>query len=98
MATDEIIPRYAYHNPLSVRLPDSHTWQNRFSPANKQGLVWYIGGSKTNEGTGAGVYSWSSKKVNSFRLVLHTTVFQAEIYALKACKMEITEYRKELQR
>jgi hypothetical protein len=29
--------------------------------------------------------------VNSFILALHTTVFQAEIYAIKACKMNNTE-------
>jgi ribonuclease HI len=47
-----------------------------------------MGGSKTNEGTSAGVYKWGSRRGDSFSLRLHTTVFQAEIYAIKACIME----------
>ena len=47
---------------------------------NKEGLIWYTDGSKTNEGTGAGIYKLGSKKEHSFCLGLHTTVFQAEIY------------------
>jgi ribonuclease HI len=46
-------------------------------------------GSKTTEGTGAGVYRWRLRKGHS--LGLHTTVFQAEIYAIKACTMENIE-------
>jgi ribonuclease HI len=57
----------------------------------KGGLVRYMDGSKTNKGTGAGVYRWSSRRGHSFSLGLHTTVFQAEIYATKACIMENTE-------
>jgi hypothetical protein len=45
-------------------------------------------GSKT---TGAGVYKWGSKRGHSFRLRLHTTVFQVKIYAIKACIMENIE-------
>jgi hypothetical protein len=36
-------------------------------------------GPRPIEGTGAGVYKWSSRKGHSFSLGLHTTVFQAEI-------------------
>jgi len=28
----------------------------------KGGLVWYMDGSKTDEGTGAGVYRWGLRK------------------------------------
>jgi ribonuclease HI len=48
-------------------------------------------GSKTNEGTGAEVYKWGSRKGHSFSLGLHTMVFQAEIYAIKACIIENIE-------
>jgi hypothetical protein len=40
-------------------------------------------GSKTNKVTGAGVNSWLKKGLQ-FSLGLHTTVFQAELYAIKA--------------
>jgi len=48
-------------------------------------------GPKTNEGTGAGVYKWGSKRGHSFQLGLHTTVFQVEIYAIMACVMDNIE-------
>jgi len=45
-------------------------------------------GSKTNEYTGAGVCKWG--KGHSFSLGLHTTVFHAEINAIKTCVIENT--------
>jgi hypothetical protein len=41
-----------------------------------------------NRGTGARVYKRSSRWGHSFSFGLHTTLFQAEIYAIKACIME----------
>jgi hypothetical protein len=61
------------------------------NPDNKGGLVWYTDGSETNKGTGAGVYTPGLRRGHSFSLGLHTTVFQAEIYAIKACIMENIE-------
>jgi hypothetical protein len=50
--------------------------------------VWYTDGSKMHEGTGAGMYRSGSRKGRSFSLGHHTTVFWAEVYAIKACIME----------
>jgi hypothetical protein len=91
MGTDRMTPRYVFHKPFKVHLSSKHEWQNGFNPDNKGGLVWYTDGSKTNEGTGAGVYKCGSRRVHSFSLGLCTTVFQAEIYAIKACIMENIE-------
>jgi hypothetical protein len=82
-----MLPRYAYHKPFMVKFPDKCEWQNKFNPHNRGGLVWYVDGPKTNEGTGAGLYRWGSRRGHSFSLGLHTTVFQAKIYAIKACIM-----------
>jgi hypothetical protein len=83
MGPDRMLPRYAYHKPFTVKFPDKYEWQNGFNPDNKGGLVWYLDGSKTNKGTGAGVYRRGSRKGHIFSLGLHTTIFQAEIYAEK---------------
>jgi ribonuclease HI len=91
MGTDTMIPSYAFHTPFKVHLSNKHEWQNGFNLDNKGGLVWYIDRSKTNEGTGVGVYKCGSKRGHSSSLGLHTTVFQAEIYAIKACIMENIE-------
>jgi hypothetical protein len=74
-----------------VKFPDMCEWQNGFNPDNRRGLVWYMDGSKTNKGTGARVYRWGSRRGHSFSLGLHTTVFQAEVYAIKACIKKNTE-------
>jgi hypothetical protein len=91
MGSDRVLLRYACHKPFTVKFPDKCEWQNGFNPGNKGGLVWYTGGSKTNKGTGAGVYRWGSRTGHSFSLGLHTIVFQAESHAIKACIMENIE-------
>jgi hypothetical protein len=42
-----LIPRYAYHKPLTVKLPDKCEWQNGFEPNIEGGLVWYTDELKT---------------------------------------------------
>jgi ribonuclease HI len=91
MGTDRMTPRYVFHKPLKVHLSNKHEWQNGLQPDIIGGLVWYTDGCNTNEGTGAGVYKWGSRKGHSISLGLHTAVFQAEMYAIKACIMENTE-------
>jgi ribonuclease HI len=86
-----MLSRYAYHKSFTVKFADKCEWQNRFNPHIKGGLVWYTDGSKTNKGTGAGVYRWGLRKRNSFSLGLHIMVFQAEICAIKACVLENIE-------
>jgi len=83
--------RYAYHKPFTVKFPEKRKWQNGLNRDNKQGLVWYADGSKTNKGTAAQRYRWGSRRGHSFSHGLHTTVFQAEMCAIKACIMRNTE-------
>jgi hypothetical protein len=47
-----------------------------FQPDRKGGLIWYTDGSKTNKGTGAGVYCYGME--TKFQPWEYTTVFQAE--------------------
>jgi len=46
-------------------------------------------GSRTAEGTGAGVCGQSANRKLSISLVKYTTVFQTEVYAILACVHEI---------
>ena len=55
------------------------------SLAQKRILVWYTDGFKTDEGTSAGVYRWGLEKGHSVSPGFHTTIIQAELYAIKAC-------------
>jgi hypothetical protein len=79
MWSDRLLPRYVYQKPFMVKFPEKCEWQNEFNADNKWGLVWYTDGSKTQRGTGVGVYEWGLRRGQSISLELHTTVFQAEI-------------------
>jgi hypothetical protein len=59
------------------------------TPPAVKGLVWYTDGSRTAEGTGAGVYGQSVYRRLSISLGKHATVFQAEVYVILACVHEI---------
>jgi len=54
-----------------------------------KGLVWFTDGSRTAEGTRAGVYGQSVNRRLSIPLGKYDTVFQAEVYAISACAHEI---------
>jgi hypothetical protein len=61
--------------------------KNGFQPSRNGGVICYTDGSKTNKGSGAGVYKCGCgpRRHLSFSLGKYTTVFQAEVYAIKAC-------------
>jgi hypothetical protein len=62
--------------------------ERRVSAREKGGLIWYTDGSKTNKGTGAGVYCPGTRRKLSFSLGQYTAVFQAEVYAIETCAVE----------
>jgi hypothetical protein len=55
-----------------------------FSPIGK-------GGTKTNEGTEAGVYGCGTRRNLSVSLGQFTSLFQAEVYFIKTCALEIID-------
>jgi hypothetical protein len=58
------------------------------TPPVVKGLVWYTDGSRTTEGTRAGVYGQSVNRRLSILLGKHAKIFQAEVYAILACAHE----------
>jgi len=48
-------------------------------------LVWFTDGSKTTEGTGAGIHGMQPRKDFSVSLGKYATVFQAEVFAILWC-------------
>jgi hypothetical protein len=88
MGTDRLIPRHVNDKPFTVRFPDRREWKDRFQPERKGGLLWYTDISKTNKGSGAGVYGYGTREKLNLSLGKYTTVFWAEVYAIKACSVE----------
>jgi hypothetical protein len=58
-------------------------------PLRQGSLIWYTDGSKTDEGTGTEVYGHGMRQKCSFSL--GRSVFQAIVYAIKACAEENTK-------
>jgi hypothetical protein len=83
MGSDKMILRHVCDKPFIVRLPERSEWKEGFEPDRKAGLIWFTDGSKTNNGTGAGVYCYGTRLKLNFSLGQYTTVFQAEV--IKAC-------------
>jgi len=59
------------------------------TPLAVMGLVWFTDGSRTADGTRAGVYGQSVNRRLSIPQGKHATVFQAEVYAILACAHEM---------
>jgi hypothetical protein len=72
-------------NPFTIRFPDISEWKEGFQPDRNGGLIFFTDGSKTAKGTGDGVCCQETRSKLSFSLGKHTTIFQAEVYAIKAC-------------
>jgi hypothetical protein len=54
----------------------------------KGGLIWYADDSKTNKGTGAGLYGYDTRWKLSFSPGQYTTAFPEEVYDNKACAVK----------
>jgi ribonuclease HI len=88
MGSDKMIPRHVYDKSVTIRFPDGSEWKEGFQRDRKGGLIWYTEGSKANKGTGAVKYCYGTWLRLSFSLGQYTTVFQAEVYAIKARAIE----------
>ena len=69
------------HLQVPVRIPKREEWTDVKAVVG-EGHVIYTDGSKTDEGVGSGVFSEDLSLHLSFNLPRHTTVFQAEVFAI----------------
>jgi hypothetical protein len=83
-----MIPRHVYDKHFMVRFPDRSEWKDGLQANRKGGPIWYTNGSKPNKGTGAGVYGYGTRQKLSFSLGKYITVFQAQVYAIKAYTLD----------
>jgi hypothetical protein len=72
-----------------TRFPDRSEWKEGFQPDRKGELIWYTDGSKTNIGTGAGVYCDGTRQKLSFSLGQYTTVFRQKCMPLRHAQLTI---------
>jgi hypothetical protein len=90
IGVDIMRPAYNFELRYGVTMLTREDWTKATgAPPAVKGLVWFTDGSRTGEGTGAGVYGQSVGRRLRFSLGRYATVFQAEIYAILACVYEI---------
>ena len=88
MRSDHMTPKYVYDIPFEVSILDRSAWINNEPEFLSGSLVWYTDGSKTEEGTGAGIHGLGPRKDLFYPLGGFPTVFQAETYAILQCAWE----------
>jgi hypothetical protein len=87
MRSDHNIPVYNYSKTFNVII-DMDYWRNKDPVLPKDALIWFTDGSRTDLGTGSGIYGLKPNKRYSFSLGKFASVFQTEIYAILLCAYE----------
>ena len=87
MRSDHTIPVYNYSKTFNVII-DKDYWRNKDPELPKDALIWFTDGSRTDLGTGSGIYGQKPNKSYSFSLGKFASVFQTEIYAILQCAYE----------
>jgi hypothetical protein len=86
MGVDVMKPVFNMEPKYRVTMLTREEWnRGPGAPPAVKGFVWFTGGSRTVEGTGAGTYGQSADRRLSISLGKHAAVFQAEVYAILAC-------------
>jgi len=84
MGVDIMKPVFNLEAKYRVTMLTREEWtRSPRTPPVVKGLVWFMDGSRTKEGTG--VFGQSVNRRLSIPLGKHTTVFQVEVYAISAC-------------
>jgi hypothetical protein len=79
-----MIPKYVYDKSFIARFPDGCEWTYDYKTNGKGWLIWFMVGSQTSKGMEAGVYGYGTRWKFSFSLGQYRTVFQAEVYSIRA--------------
>lgn len=90
MGSDYMIRKTSFKKLIKtgINKPDQEWGTKEMNLVSKGCLVWYTDGSKTKEGTGAGVHCINPKVEISIPLGKHASVYQTEILAITACAQE----------
>lgn len=89
MAQDRICPKYHFEKNYHVTIPARVEWNweaiSQKLNLRPQDLIWFTDGSKTNAGSGAGIFCRKPGTRASYSLGKYCTVFQAEVFAIDKC-------------
>jgi hypothetical protein len=80
-----MVKKHSFTRPFEVLIDKMEGWNAGDYQITNGGLVWYTDGSRTKEGTGAGIHGVRPKIDINVSLGRHVTVFQVEVYAILYC-------------
>lgn len=81
---DSTIRKFNFEKNFSTGLRNKKEWNGESTyPLERHTIRWYTDGSKTNEGTGAGVFGPRTKYTES--MGNSPSIFQAEVNAIERC-------------
>lgn len=82
---DNMVKKYCFERNFTTKLNTKRNWSS--DPSSRQldhySIKWYTDGSKTSEGTGAGVYGPRTKYFEP--MGCYPSIFQAEVHAIERC-------------
>jgi hypothetical protein len=87
MRSDHTIPVYNYSKIFNV-IMDMDYWRNKDPVLPKDAFIWFTDGSRTDWGTGTGIYGLKPNRSYSFSVGKFVSIFQTEIYAILLCAYE----------
>jgi ribonuclease HI len=87
MRLDYTIPVY-HHSKIFRVIIDQDYWKNKDPVVPEDALIWFTDGSRTDSGTGSGIFGIRPNRSFSFPLGKFATVFKTEIYAILQCACE----------
>ncbi|KAL1447090.1 hypothetical protein WDU94_000567 [Cyamophila willieti] len=89
MGSDHMTVKTSLNKSINTGIKPALDWVKHETGLISKGcLVWYTDGSKTDEGSGAGIHGVRPKVDISIPLGKHASVYQTEIYAIYTCAEE----------
>ena len=88
LSTDYTPKSLSFDRTTEIVLPDRDAWANGIP---FQGPAIYTDGSKSEEGTGSGVFIEFLNIKESFKLLDNCSVFQTEVYAIQRALLTVSQ-------
>jgi hypothetical protein len=87
MGSNYMLPKHSFQKPFDIQI-DWEDWCHKEEQCLSKGFIWYTDGSKTDNGSGAGIHGKTPRHDIYVSQGQNTTIFHAEIYAIGACIQE----------
>lgn len=88
MPSDHMTPRLSVDKTFKTKILPREDWGSGRASYDEDDVVWFTDGSKTEEGSGSGIYGIRPEGSIVLSLGKYATVFQTEVGAISVCLEE----------